>query len=302
MLYDVKGEAAKFRSKCLWVEQGERPTNYFFNLEKRNYNKRVISELEDENGKVVDENQILPEIEKYFGNLYSSKITSTEDLLNQFTEGVQLPRLSDEERETIEGLLSFEECKKVVESFKNDKSPGEDGFTSEFYLTFFDLIGNDLVNSLNAGYENGKLSISQRRFSIKSFKELETNHLFNVDYKIASKVIAKRMESFLPRLVHSDQTGFVKDRYIGENIRLISDIMEQTRKNNIPGIFASLDFSKAFDTLEWPCIQHALKLFNFGEGLRRWVTVFYNDIESAALNNGFATNWIKPSTGVIFSF
>ena len=152
-LYDVKGEAAKFRSKCLWVEQGERPTKYFFNLEKRNYNKRVISELEDENGKVVDENQILPEIEKYYRNLYSSKISATEDLLNQFTEGVELPRLSDEERETIEGLLSFEECKKVVESFKNDKSPGEDGFTSEFYLIFFDLIGNDLVNSLNAGYE-----------------------------------------------------------------------------------------------------------------------------------------------------
>ena len=307
-LYDVKGEAAKFRSKCLWVEQGERPTKYFFNLEKRNYNKRVISELEDENGKVVDENQILPEIEKYFGNLYSSKITSTEDLLNQFTEGVQLPRLSDGERETIEGLLSFEECKKVVESFKNDKSPGEDGFTSEFYLTFFDLIGNDLVNSLNAGYENGKLSISQRRGVINLIPKDDSalNHLknwrpitvLNVDYKIASKVIAKRMESFLPRLVHSDQTGFVKDRYIGENIRLISDIMEQTRKNNIPGIFASLDFSKAFDTLEWPCIQHALKLFNFGEGLRRWVTVFYSDIESAALNNGFATNWIKPFTGV----
>ena len=61
--------------------------------------------------------------------------------------------------------------------------------------------------------------------------------------------------------------------------------MEQTRKNNIPGIFASLDFSKAFDTLEWPCIQHPLKLFNFGEALRRWVKVFYNDIESAALSN-----------------
>ena len=108
------------------------------------------------------------------------------------------------------------------------------------------------------------------------------------------------MESLLPCLVHSDQTGFVKDRYmyIGENIRLIGDIMEQTRKDNIPGIFVSLDFSKAFDTLEWPCIQHALKLFNFGEGLRRWVKVFYNDIESAALNNSFATNWLKPSTGV----
>ena len=86
----------------------------------------------------MDENQILPELEKYYGNLYLYSVT--EDLLNQFTEGVQLPRLSNEERETIEGLWSFEECKKVVESFQNDKSPGEDGFTSEFYSTFLILL------------------------------------------------------------------------------------------------------------------------------------------------------------------
>ena len=91
--------------------------------------------------------------------------------------------------------------------------------------------------------------------------------MLNVDYKIASKAIAKRIEPLLPRLIHPDQTGFVKDRYIGENIRLISDIMEQTRKDEIPGILASLDFRKAFDTLEWSCLQHTLKLFNFGVGL-----------------------------------
>ena len=74
--------------------------------------------------------------------------------------------------------------------------------------------------------------------------------------------------------------------------------MEQTNKDNIPGILVSLDFRKAFDTLEWSCTQHSLKVYNFGEGLRRWVKVFYSEIESAAINNGFATNWIKPSTGV----
>ena len=52
--------------------------------------------------------------------------------------------------------------------------------------------------------------------------------------------------------------------------------MRQTRKDNIPaGILASLDFRKAFDTLEWSCIQQVLKLFNFGVGIRRWVSVFY---------------------------
>ena len=45
--------------------------------------------------------------------------------------------------------------------------------------------------------------------------------------------------------------GFLKERYIGENVRLISDIMEQTQVNNTPGILISVDFKKAFDSLEW---------------------------------------------------
>ena len=54
-----------------------------------------------------------------------------------------------------------------------------------------------------------------------------------------------RIEPMLPKLVYPDQTGFVKGRYIGENIRLIFDIMEQTRVNNIPGILISVEFKKS---------------------------------------------------------
>ena len=64
--------------------------------------------------------------------------------------------------------------------------------------------------------------------------------LLNVDFKIAAKAIAKRLEPILPNLIHPDQTSFVKGRYIGENIRLISDIMEYTKLQKIPGILVSL--------------------------------------------------------------
>ena len=74
--------------------------------------------------------------------------------------------------------------------------------------------------------------------------------------------------------------------------------MKQTRVNNTPGILISVDFKKAFDSLEWSCIQSALKTFTFGDSLRKWIEIFYMDIESAALNNGFATDWFKPSRGV----
>jgi len=67
-----------------------------------------------------------------------------------------------------------------------------------------------------------------------------------VDYKIASKAIARRIEPMLSKLVHPDQTGFIKGRYIEENVRLTSDIMEQTQVNNTPGILISIDFKKSF--------------------------------------------------------
>ena len=49
---------------------------------------------------------------------------------------------------------------------------------------------------------------------------------------------------------HSSQTGYVKEKYIGESIRTITDIMSFTKTQNIPGLAASLDFEKAFDSIE----------------------------------------------------
>ena len=54
------------------------------------------------------------------------------------------PKLSDDLKETLEGPLTYEECKKIPEIFQNDKAPGEDGFTVDFYAYFFELLGNDL--------------------------------------------------------------------------------------------------------------------------------------------------------------
>ena len=106
------------------------------------------------------------------------------------------------------------------------------------------------------------------------------------------------MEPVLPSLIHSDQTGFIEERYIGENIRLISDLLEQTEKDQSTGILLSLHFRKAFDTLEWPLIQYMLSRYNFGTNLRKWIEIFYTNVETAVLNNGFAINWFKPSSGV----
>lgn len=140
-IYEQKGKAAMFRSKCRWIEKGERPTKYFFNLEKQNYKRKTITELRLEDEKILfEENGILKSMEDFYYNLYKSKGSLSEAEFHQFRSDLshaRHPKISVDEREALEGVLSFDECKEALESLNDNTSPGEDGFTIEFFKYSF---------------------------------------------------------------------------------------------------------------------------------------------------------------------
>ena len=123
------------RSKCRWIEKGEKPTKYFFNLEKRNYNRETINELRKQDGAVEigEEKEILKVIQEFYEDLYSSEISPTQEQFDLFISNLIFPKLTDEDKEEIEGPLTLDEYKNALELFQENKSPGEDGFTIEFY-------------------------------------------------------------------------------------------------------------------------------------------------------------------------
>ena len=128
------------------------------------------------------------------------------------------------------------------------------------------------------------MSISQRRGIISLIpkkgkdktilENLRPISLLNVDYKILTKVIANRIGKILPILINPDQTGYVISRYIGENVRLINDVINDTDRLNKKGIAIFLDFKKAFDSIEWNYLSEMLRLFNFGPDIQNWIKVF----------------------------
>ncbi len=73
--------------------------------------------------------------------------------------------------------------------------------------------------------------------------------LVNTDYKIIAKLIANRLKHVLSLLINNDQTGYLKNRYIGENIRLLQDISFFTEHTKTSAILLSVGFEKAFDSL-----------------------------------------------------
>ena len=305
--YQTKG--AILRSKSRWYNEGEKNTKYFLNLEKRHCKQATITQLKvSEDDFISTDKEILLEDENFYKNLYTSKVDTNKNADAFFPPLEEQKRLSQEEQSLCEGPLSKKECLEALKSMASEKTPGSDGLPCEFYKVFWNDLAEILLNALHFSFETGQLSISQRRgivklipkkdaelFLIKNWRPLT---LLNCDYKIASKAIASRIKTFLPKLISDDQTGFLKGRCISENIRLLDSVIKYTEGRNIPGLLLFIDFEKAFDTLEWPFISKTLQHFGFGPSLLNWIKLFYCNIESCILNNGWASNFFKLSRGV----
>ena len=102
----------------------------------------------------------------------------------------------------------------------------------------------------------------------------------------------------MEKLIHENQSGFVKGRFIGENIRMIDDLLNKLKSSNKTGFLLLLDFEKAFDSIEWQYMHTILEKFNFGPSFQNWIKICYTNILSTVINNGFTCGWFSIHRGV----
>ena len=97
---------------------------------------------------------------KYYETLYKIREPSN-STINFFDENI--PKLSEQESNSCEGLIGDQECIKALKEMKNNKSPGSDGITTEFYKIFWPDIKYFYLNSINASYHSGTLTDLQKQ-------------------------------------------------------------------------------------------------------------------------------------------
>ena len=122
--------------------------------------------------------KIMKEIENFYSDLYAAN-EEVVDENHPFLQRPEIPKLTDEMKSVCEGKLSVRECFDCLQSFENNKSPGNDGLTVEFYRTFWNPLENLLVDCLNYSYDFGELSNTQKQAVIKlsrKERERQTTH------------------------------------------------------------------------------------------------------------------------------
>jgi len=251
-LYDRKAEGAILRARARWLSQGEKNTKYFLGLEKRNYNRTCINQLDLGTNRVTASEDIQNALYMFYSQLFTSSNPDVDTVeAKQFLNNDSIPKLDIQEAEGFDQEITLEECRKALFAMKPNKTPGSDGLSVEFYQNYWETIKQPLFMSYLQAYRTGSLSDSQTHGIIRLIPKQGKNQLLlanwrpitllNVDYKILSAVFAARIRTVIRQLVHEDQTGFVPGRQISQNTRLLLDLMDHLEEVDEGAFLIALD-------------------------------------------------------------
>ena len=118
-IYQVEAKGAGIRARVKWIEQGERSTKYFLGLEKNSVRKKEIKQLKSQNGKrtIRKQEEIIKEVRRFYAQLYNNESKNVEEMKKYvFTQNIN--QLSNDDKETCDGLLTVDECKHAILTMK----------------------------------------------------------------------------------------------------------------------------------------------------------------------------------------
>ena len=292
---EVKGSI--LRSLCHEFEDGEKCSKYFFSLEKFRSKQKTLSRIKLSDGSFSsNEKIILNECRIFYKNLYSKNENVDPGVFPSFFENVDTPKLTENQKSFCDTEISENELLTTLKTFRKSKSPGLDGITAEFYLQFWDELKLKLftvytdsfvLGILPESLRTGVITLLQKkgkdRLDIANWRPIT---LLNIDYKLLTKTLGQRLKTVFPGLIHKDQNGFVPGGSIFYSSHTIRDVLFYCKKENVDLILLALDYSKAFDSVDFQFIHKTFQIFNFGENFKKWIKIIYNGGKSCISNNG----------------
>lgn len=258
----------KQKSRAIWLREGDRNTKFFHAKTKQRRARNRITKLMDSLGNWVEtEDGIESLATAYFDSLFTASAPSERDEAVRFITATVTQEMNTSlTRETSEA-----EIKEAVFAINPDRAPGPDGMTSLFYQWFWNVVGKDVVKTVQSFFDSGVLDERMNQTNIclipktarpRTMAEFRPISLCNVSYKIISKVLSSRLKKVLPQLISETQSAFVARRLITDNILVAQEMFHALRTNpSCQEKFVAIktDMSKAYDRVEWSFLETVME-------------------------------------------
>ena len=305
-LLESKVQGALVRSCFQNISDMDAPTSYFFSLEKKNGQRKVIHTLLADTGKeLVEPRQIRERAVSFYQALYSSEEEEEQTSMEEFFS--ELPQISEESNSQLAAPLRMEELLAALQGMQGRRAPGIDGLTPEFYKAYWGILAQDILQVFNECLASGSMPVSCRRAvlillpkkgNLQDIKNWHPVSLLCVDYKLLSKALASRLGKAMEQVIHWDQTYCVPGRSMVDNVHLIRDILDVSSSLDVDMGLISLDQEKAFDRVERSFLWKVMGKFGFSAGFIAKIKVLYSDVESVLKFNGSLSAPFRVCRGV----
>lgn len=303
-IYEEKTRGAMIRSKATFYEYGEKMSKYFFQLEKHNFSRKAIHKIRDRDGSLVTHAKTILQHQKdFYKDLYAQRDIELSPL-----PFVIHKMLTNEENEKSNEPLKIQELDLSVSQMTCGKTPGPDGFSVDFYNKFWNKLRTPLFEAMRVGLEQQKLHhtayqgiivlLPKKGRDLLLFKNWRPITMLNNDYKILSKALANRMLKVMDHIISEEQSGFMKGRFIGDNILTLQTVIDYLHHTGQEALLLAIDIQRAFDEVQHQAIWAILDYFNFGYKFVEYVQTLYKYSSCAVTNNGWISDYFRTFSGV----
>ena len=290
---------------------GDQSTKAFFRRINSNFRKDPIRELQTEQGKIHGSHQLPNAMGQGWQEVMNPKrpridISRTRAFLSTHRQPLTIGQ-----KAALMQPFQLSEVTAVFNTLKSDKAPGPDGLINNWYKDFSEVLIEPFMHISNFWLKHNLLpedfstcTITTLKKSSNSIKPLDFRpiSLLNTDYKIFTKLIANRVRSLLPQIIHPDQAGFVPGRRMDEPISkaLLAQKLGSARLKPLPnrGLILLADFSKAYDSLNRLFLWEAMRWAGFPEEFIHLIQQTYQKTTARFTVNGFESNWFPISSGI----
>jgi hypothetical protein len=277
-LWKLEEIRVRQRSRDRRIKEGDRNTTYFQAVANQRHRKKRIPGLEGPEGWIEENDEMLKHAVSFYKTLFGKEEESGVSLNEDF--GEQNEKVSEEENNMLEAPFSEVKVKEAIFGSYAEGAPGSDGFSFLFYQVFWDIIKCDLMKLVKC-FEANMLNLDRLNFAMitllpkepdaKTLKKFRPISLLNCSFKIFGKLLNNRLIKVANRLIASNQTVFIKGRYILESVVASHEIIHEVhRKESV--VVLKLDYEKAYDCVSWIFLEEMLKSRGFGDKWRGWIS------------------------------